>query len=461
MTAPAQTTASEPAPRDRGDSDRPVRVVIIGGGFGGLHAARALRGARAEVALLDRNNHHLFQPLLYQVATASLSPAEIAAPIRLILKRQRNARVLLAEAVSVDTVGRRVRLLDGEMGYDYLVVATGMTHSYFGRDEWAAHAPGLKDAADALEIREKFLLSFEAAEREPDPAARRAILTFVVIGGGPTGVELAGAMAEVARRALPREFRNIDTTTARIILLEGGPGLLPTFPEKLRARAKHDLEAMGVEVWVNSKVTSIDDRSVTIGEERIATRNVFWAAGVRATALGASLGVPLDRAGRVRVNPDLSVPGHPEVFVIGDLAAVTDPRSGTEVPGVAPAAMQMGRFVGRLIAREIETRSGTGSASDNAVTRPAFRYVDKGNLATIGRARAVGVIKGHAFHGFPAWALWMGIHIFFLIGFRNRVIVMIQWAWAYFRWERGARLVTQPAAERLATLREPHPRGSK
>ncbi|MFM9958301.1 MAG: NAD(P)/FAD-dependent oxidoreductase [Phycisphaerales bacterium] len=448
-------------------ASHPVRVVIVGGGFGGLYAARALGKSRAQVTLLDRNNHHLFQPLLYQVATASLSPAEIAAPIRQVLKRQKNTRVLLAEATGIDMARRVVTLRDGEIGYDYLVLAAGMTNSYFGRDEWAAHAPGLKDANDALEIREKFLLSFEAAEREADLSSRRSILTFVVIGGGPTGVELAGAMAEVARRALPREFRNIDTTTARIILLEGGPGILPTFPEKLRARAKRDLESMGVEVWVNARVTGIDERRVTIGEERIATRNVFWAAGVKASSLGASLGAEMDRSGRVIVKPDLSVPGRPEVFVVGDLASVADERMGGSVPGVAPAAMQMGRFVGRVIAGEIAGKSGEELARSADVPRAdvpradVFRYVDKGNLATIGRARAVGVIKGQSFAGFAAWALWMGIHIFFLIGFRSRVIVMVQWAWAYFRWERGARLVTRPSGERLAELRAAAPVASR
>lgn len=434
----------KPAPHPR------PRVVILGGGFAGLRAAQALRSAAADITLIDRNNHHLFQPLLYQVATASLSPADIAAPIRQILKKQRNARVLLAEAASIDTARRVVRLSDGgEEPFDHLIIGVGARNWYFGRDQWAAHAPGLKDAADALAVREKFLLSFEAAEREPDAGRRRAILTFVVIGGGPTGVELAGAMAEIARRAIPREFRRIDTTTARIILLEGGPRLLDAFPEHLSARARRDLEAMGVEVWTDSRVTSIDDHAVTIGEERIVTRNVFWAAGVRASPLAESLGVPLDRAGRVMVGNDLSIPGHPNVFVVGDLACVNDAKSGAPVPGVAPAAMQMGTFVGRLLAREIAART----RGEPVLSRPAFVYRDKGNLATIGRARAVGVIAGRGFAGFPAWALWLAIHIVYLIGFRNRVLVLLQWAWAYFRYERGARLITQPSAERVAKLR--------
>lgn len=436
-------------PVARAETAAPPRVVVVGGGFAGLYAARALAGAHATVTVIDRNNHHLFQPLLYQVATASLNPADIAAPIRQVLKRQRNSRVLLAEVVGIDTERRLVLLRDGEEAYDYLVVAAGATHSYFGHDEWRAFAPGLKDASDALEIRERFLLSFEAAEREPDAARRRAILTFVVIGGGPTGVELAGAMAEIARRAIPREFRRIDTTTARIILLEGGPRLLTSFPAHLSARARRDLESLGVEVWLESPVSNIDDGGVAIGEERIVTRNVFWAAGVKASPIGASLGAPTDRAGRVAVNPDLSVPGRPEVFVVGDLAAVPEESAGGTVPGVAPAAMQMGRFVGRLIGEEIRWRTVPGASA-----RARFVYKDKGNLATIGRARAVGVIGGRGFAGFPAWALWLGIHIVYLIGFRNRVLVLVRWAWAYFRYERGARLVTRPAAERVRRLRE-------
>lgn len=423
------------------------RIVILGGGFGGLYAARALRSARARVTLIDRHNHHLFQPLLYQVATASLSPGDIAVPIRHVLKRQRNTRVILGEAVSIDPGRRVVALRDAEEGYDYLVVATGATHWYFGHDDWRPHAPGLKEAADALAIREKFLLSFEAAEREDDAGRRRAILTFVVIGGGPTGVELAGAMAEIARRAIPKDFRRIDTSSSRIILVEGGGRVLPAFPEHLSRRAKEDLESLGVEVWLNSAVTRVDERGVSIGEDRIATRNVFWAAGVKASPLGASLGAPMDGAGRVLVNPDLSVPGHPEVFVIGDLASVIDTGTRRPVPGVAPAAMQMGRHVGRLLAREI---GGGGTAP----ARASFVYTDKGNLATIGRARAVGVIGGRGFAGFPAWALWLGIHIVYLIGFRSRLIVLIQWAWAYFRYERGARLITRRSAEEVGRLLE-------
>jgi NADH dehydrogenase len=429
----------------------PPRVVILGGGFAGLYAARRLRRAPVRVTVIDRSNHHLFQPLLYQVATASLSPADIAQPIRWILRGQRNTEVLLAEVASIDTSRRTVRLSDGdEIPYDWLIVATGATHSYFGHDAWAAHAPGLKTVADAIEIRERFLLAFEAAEREPDPLLRRAILTFVVVGGGPTGVELAGAMAEIARRALPRDFRRIDTTTARIILIEAGPRLLAALPEALGRRAKEDLERMGVDVWVGARVTGIDAGGVSIGDERIATRNVFWAAGVRASPLGASLGVPLDRAGRVEVGPDLTIPGHPEVFVVGDMAHVVEADTGMEVPGVAPAAMQMGRYAAGIIAREVAIPPGAARPA-----RPAFRYRDKGNLATIGRARAVGLIKGRRLTGLPAWVLWLAVHITYLLGYRNRLAVLVQWAWAYVRWIRRARLITGEGVAEMAALRRP------
>jgi NADH dehydrogenase len=419
-------------------------VLILGGGFGGLYAARGLRRARVRITLIDRCNHHLFSPLLYQVATASLSPSDVAQPIRWILRRQANARVLMGEARSIDAAARRVTLADGEViTYDFLIVATGVTHTYFGHDEWAALAPGLKGIGDALTIREKFLLSFEAAEREPDPAKRRDILTFVVIGGGPTGVELAGAMAEIARRAMPTEFRAIDTTTARVILVEGRDRLLPTFDASLSKRARADLESLGVDVWLDAKVTAIDEHGVSIGErgERIVTRNVFWAAGVSASPLGATLGAPMDRAGRILVQPDLSVPDRPEVFVIGDLAAIVDPRTGEMVPGVAPAAMQMGRYVARVIAESVEEHRSPKTVI-GATGRPAFRYVDKGMLATIGRARAVGTIGRMTFTGYPAWLLWLFVHIMYLIGTRNRIIVLMQWAWAYLRFERGARLIT-------------------
>lgn len=416
-------------------------MVILGAGFAGLNAARALKGAPVRVTIVDRANHHLFQPLLYQVATASLSPAEIAAPVRRILRRQSNVEVLLAEATAIDPAFRTVELLGGELRYDWLVVATGAENAYFGHDDWAAHARGLKTVADALAIRERFLLAFEAAEREPDAQRRRSILTFVVLGGGPTGVELAGAMAEVARRAMPGEFRSIDPSTARIILIEGSDRLLHSFPPELSARAKADLEKLGVEVWLMTRVTNIDADGVEFGADRLTTRNVFWAAGVRASPLGSCLPGDRDRAGRVKVLPDLSVPGHPEVFVVGDLAGVE--HAGKPVPGVAPAAMQMGRYAGSIIAREVRP-----PPMGESRPRDPFRYHDKGNLATIGRARAVGVLWSTPFAGFSAWALWLAVHIAYLIGFRNRLIVLIQWAWAYFTWDRGARLITTDHSER-------------
>lgn len=409
-------------------------VVIVGGGFAGLTCARRLARCAVRVTLVDRRNHHVFQPLLYQVATAALSPANIAAPIRHILRSQRNASVLLAEATGVD-LGRRVLLLsDGEIRFDALVLATGATHSYFGHPEWAKPAPGLKSIEDAVEIRRRFLLAFEAAEREADEAARRAKLTFVVVGGGPTGVEMAGSMIEIARRAIPEDFRSIDTTTARVILLQGGPRLLPAMPEPLGERARRDLEELGVEVRLNARVTHIDGDGVMVGEERIDAENIIWAAGVQASPLGLSLGAPVDRSGRVMVSPDLSVPGHPEILVVGDLAAIPlDPSKpdGPTVPGIAPAAIQMGAHAAHVIRADLAGRP-----------RPAFRYRDKGVLATIGRSRAVGVIGRWRIAGVVAWLLWAGVHIFYLIGFRTKILVMLEWAWIYLLFDRGARLIT-------------------
>lgn len=414
-------------------------VVILGGGFAGLRCARALRGVPVRITLIDRSNHHLFQPLLYQVATASLSPSDIASPIRSILKRQTNLEVWMGEAVDVDVDRRVVLLRDGEIPYDYLVVATGVTHAYFGRDDWAPHAPGLKTVDDALEIRRRFLLAFETAEREADEAARRRLLTFVIVGAGPTGVELAGAMAEIARQVMPREFRSIDTTTARILLVEGADRVLPGYPPSLSAKARRQLERLGVEVRTGARVTEIEEGAVWIGDERIEAGNVFWAAGVAASPLGARLGAEVDRAGRVKVAPDLSVPGHPEVFVAGDLAAVE--QDGRRVPGVAPAAMQMGRHVARAIRADLEGRP-----------RPVFRYFDKGSLATIGRAAAVAEIAGLKLSGLVAWLVWVFVHILYLIGFRNRLVVMVQWAWAYLMYQRGVRLIT---GDRTVQLSEP------
>jgi NADH dehydrogenase len=407
------------------------RVVIIGGGFGGLYAARALRRAPVDVTLVDRRNHHLFQPLLYQVASAALNPSDIAYPIRAALRRQRNARVLLAEAESIDVDRRIVTLDDGELEYDYLIVATGATHAYFGHDEWAEHAPGLKSIEDALEIRRRVLLAYEAAERETDTELRREWLTFVVVGAGPTGVELAGALAEIARHSLAKDFRSIDPADACVILLEGGDRVLPPYVPKLSAKAQRQLEKLGVEVRTKSLVTGIDDRGVDIGGDRIGARTVLWAAGVAASPLARSLGAPLDRAGRVEVEADLSVPGHPEVFVIGDLAAAGAPDA--RVPGVAPAAIQGGRHAAQCIRRAVRE-----------LPSEPFRYRDKGSLATIGRAAAVADFGRLKFGGFFAWAAWMLIHIFFLIGFRTKVFVMLSWAWAYLTFRRGARLITGP-----------------
>jgi NADH:ubiquinone reductase (H+-translocating) len=408
-------------------------VVVVGGGFGGLEAARALADAPARVILVDRRNHHLFQPLLYQVATAALNPADISAPIRHVLRDQLNAEVVLGEVVAVEPEARRLRLADGALRYDFLVVATGATHSYFGRDEWAPLAPGLKTVEDALEIRRRILLAFERAEREPDPAAREALLTFVIVGAGPTGVELAGALSEIARHTLTADFRHIAPESARVILLEALPTVLPPYPPRLQAAARRQLERLGVEVRTGSKVTRIDDEGVTVGDERIAARTVLWGAGVAASPLARSLGAPLDRAGRVEVLPDLTVPGHPEITGVGDLAAARR-EDGSLVPGVAPAAIQEGRHAAQNVLRTIRGEP-----------RVPFRYRDKGSLATIGRAAAVAQIRGLEFSGLPAWLAWLLVHIFFLIGFRNRVAVLLQWAWSYVTFSRGARLITDTA----------------
>jgi len=412
-------------------------IVIVGGGFAGLRCAKALRKAGARITLVDARNFHLFQPLLYQVATASLSPADIASPIRSVLRRQRNVDVWLGEVVSIDTEARSVALRDGStIRYDYLVLATGATHAYFGHPEWAAVAPGLKTVDDATEIRRRFLVAFEAAEREADPQARRELLTFVIVGAGPTGVELAGAMAEIAHRSMPQDFRSIDTAVARVVLLEGGPRVLPTYPEDLSAKAERQLEALRVEVHTNAMVTGIEPGIVRIGEDAIRAGNVFWAAGVAASPLARGLGAELDRAGRVLVEPDLSVPGRPDVFVVGDLAHAKRP-DGEMVPGVAPAAMQMGTHAGRNILRDL-----------SGVPRKPFRYLDKGSLATIGRAAAVADFGRIRLSGFVAWFVWVSVHILYLIGFRNRVLVMLQWAWAWLTYQRGIRLITgEPAFE--------------
>jgi NADH dehydrogenase len=406
-------------------------VLIVGGGFAGLAAARALRSAAVHVTVVDRHNHHVFQPLLYQVATAGLSPAEIAAPIRWILRRQRNVRVLLADVERVDTTARHVVLAGGDvLTYDALVVATGVTHAYFGHDEWAARAPGLKTLDDAVAIRRRVLLAFERAERETDPARQRELLTFVVIGGGPTGVEMAGAIAEIARQALRGEFDNITPQTARVLLLEGGPTILATYGEPLRASARQALAGLGVEVRERSIVTGIDAQMVQVGDERIPAGTVVWAAGVQASPLGRTLGAPVDRLGRVEVLPDLSVPGHPEVFVAGDLMVRPGP-DGRPIPGVAQAAMQAGRASAANALRVLGGRP----------TEP-FTYRDLGNMATIGRAQAIADLGWITLTGYPAWLAWLFLHLVFLIGFKNRLVVLVQWLTAYVTRQRGVRLIT-------------------
>ncbi|MGC3997089.1 MAG: NAD(P)/FAD-dependent oxidoreductase [Anaeromyxobacter sp.] len=411
-------------------------MVIVGGGFGGLSAARSLAGAPVKVTLIDRRNHHLFQPLLYQVATAGLNPSDISAPIRHVLRHQLNAEVVLGDVKGIDPDRRTVRLADGAaVGYDFLILATGATHSYFGRDDWAPLAPGLKTIEDALEIRRRVLLAFEQAERETDPAVRQALLTFVVVGGGPTGVELAGALAEIAKHTLASDFRHIAPESARVVLLEALPHILPAFSPGLQENARKQLQKIGVEVRTGGRVTGIDAAGVTVGTDRIAARTVLWGAGVAGSPLARALGVKLDRAGRVEVQPDLTVPGRPEIYVIGDLAALKQ-LDGSPVPGVAPAAGQEGRHAADNILRSLRTEP-----------RRPFKYLDKGMLATIGRAAAVGAVRGFEFHGLTAWLAWLFVHVFFLIGFRNRVAVTLQWAWSYLTFARGARLITDTAEQ--------------
>ena len=405
-------------------------VVIVGGGFGGLYAARALRNAPVRVTVLDRRNHHVFQPLLYQVAMAALSAGDIASPIRWILRRQRNVQVLLADVTAIVPAERRLILADGEMDYDYLIVASGATHAYFGHNEWRRTAPGLKTLEDALDIRRRVLLAFERAERESDPDRRRALLTFVVIGGGPTGVEMAGALAEISRQSLARDFRHIDPTSARITLLEAGPSVLSTFPEPLRENARKDLERLGVTVRTGAAVTRVAPGRIEIGQDAIIAETVIWAAGVAASPLGATLGVPLDRAGRVLINPELTIPGYTNVFVIGDLASLAG-ENGRSLPGVAQVAIQMGKHATRNIMRSIEQQP-----------LRAFHYVDLGNMATIGRASAVADFGWLRLHGYIGWLAWLFVHILNLIGFRNRLVVLVQWAWSYFTYQRAIRLIT-------------------
>jgi len=407
------------------------RVLIIGGGFGGIAAAQALKRAQVAVTLIDRTNHFIFQPLLYQVATAALAPSDITAPIRWILRRHRNAEVLMAEVREIDPQRRVVRIDDElrEIPFDYLIVATGSRHAYFGHNEWEPYAPGLKAIEDASEIRRRFLLAFENAEKASDEKDREELLTFVVVGGRPTGVELAGAMPYIAKKALAPDFRRTDTRKTRVVLVEAGPRILPTFPEDLASRAARDLNDLGVEVRVGSQVTGVDAQGVSIGSEKIRARTVFWAAGNLASPLGKYMGMQLDRAGRIQVSPDLSVPGHPNIFVVGDLATLV--QDGRLIPGVGPAAIQEGRAAARNILRELRREP-----------RKPFRYFNKGDLATIGRSRAIADLGWIRFSGWFAWVFWLFVHIMYLVGFRNRIVVLFEWAYAYFTSQAGVRLIT-------------------
>ena len=432
------------------NKNRIPNVVIIGAGFAGLNAARGLARAPVHVVVFDRHNYHLFQPLLYQVATAALSPADIAFPIRAIFRRQRNVDVVLAEVQAIDLARNCVRTDGMEVDYDYLVVAAGATHSYFGRDDWAPLAPGLKSIEDAIEIRKRILLAYEEAEHELDEASRRAKLTFVVVGGGPTGVELAGSLREIAAEQIQKDYRNVDTATARVILIDANDRVLKTFPDKLSAKAKATLERMGVEVVLNGRVTEITADGVRIGEQQIAANNVFWAAGVKANPLAKTMNVALDRAGRVEVRPDLSVPGFANAFVIGDLAAIVDPKTKQPVPGVAPAAAQMGKHVARVI------KEGLTVATEAEVRAP-FVYFDKGTMATIGKARAVAVVRGLKLSGVIAWVVWSAVHILFLISFRSKLVVAINWAFTYVFSSKGARLITGDFKPRIKRMRDVTP----
>jgi NADH dehydrogenase len=423
---PIRPAAADPRPH----------VIIVGGGFGGLTAARALAGRPVRVTLLDRRNHHLFQPLLYQVATAVLNPSDIAVPLRSILRKAANITVLLAEVEGVDLARRRLVLDGGGIGYDALILAVGASDTYFGHDDWEALAPGLKSLEDALEIRRRVLLAYEAAEREPAGAEQQALLTSVVIGGGPTGVELAGALGEISRRTIARDFRRIDPTRASVILLEGGPRILSAFPESLSRSAEDALRRIGVEVRTNTLVTRVTPDAVWLGDESIRARTVLWTAGVAAAPLTRMLDAPLDRAGRVLVESDLSVPGHREVFAIGDMCAFLH-QTGTPLPGVAQVAIQQGRVAADNVLRWLSHQPTL-----------SFRYRDKGNMATIGRAAAVAVVGRWRLSGLVAWLAWLLVHITFLIGFRNRVLVLLQWAWSYITWHRGARLITGRWKER-------------
>lgn len=409
-------------------------IVVLGAGFGGLTFAKEFPSELARVTVVDRQNHHLFQPLLYQVATAGLAAPDIAQPIRSILRTKPNLTVILADVTGIDLAAKQVTLADGILTYDYLVIALGGQTSYFGRDEWAAFAPGLKTLDDAMRLRRNMLLAYEQAEREPDPQRRQELMTTVVVGGGPTGVELAGTFAELARTVLYRDFDHIDPRQAHILLVEGSPRLLGTFDEKLSASAKQQIEALGVQVRLNTRVTAIRDGEVELNGETIRAGNIVWAAGVAAVPLTRSLGVELDRAGRIKVRPDFSLPDQPRVFAIGDIATLVDAK-GVPVPGVAQGAIQPGAFVAKIIAREL--RDGPVEPA----ARPAFAYWDKGNMATIGRTHAIAQIGRLQLTGLTAWLAWLALHLFFLIGFRNRISVLLQWMYSYFSYKRGARII--------------------
>ncbi|PYL30019.1 MAG: FAD-dependent oxidoreductase [Verrucomicrobia bacterium] len=406
-------------------------VIIVGAGFGGLEAAKKLACKDVRVTVIDRTNYHLFQPLLYQVATAALSPADIAAPVRAILSKCRNVEVILAEVQSVDVETKKVKTVDLEIDYDYLIIATGARHSYFGHNEWEKLAPGLKSLEDAIELRRRILLAFEYAEKTPDEAARRAAMNFVIIGGGPTGVEMAGAIAEISRYTMARDFRHINPSEARVILIEGEPRLLAAYPPDLSESARKQLADLGVEVRTSTRATNLTDAGVQIGDEFIPCRVKIWAAGNNASFVGKTLGVPSDRAGRVIVNDDLTIPGHPEVQVIGDLANFPH-QTGQPLPGISPVAMQQGRHAARNVIAMIQGRKPQ-----------RFRYWDKGTMATIGRNKAVADLKFVHLSGLPAWLAWLFVHIVFLVGFRNRLLVLVQWAWAYLTFDKGARLITR------------------
>ena len=415
----------ENAPTEKPD------VVIVGAGFGGLEAAKKLARQDVNVTVIDRTNYHLFQPLLYQVATAALSPADIAAPVRAILSKYKNLEVILAEVQSVDVAAKKIKTTDMEIPYDFLILATGARHSYFGHNEWEKLAPGLKSLEDAIELRRRLLMAFEYAEKVTDEAARKTAMTFVIIGGGPTGVEMAGAIAEIARYTLAKDFRHIDPSQARVILIEGEPRLLASFPEDLSASAMKQLVDLGVEVRTGARATNLTEAGLQVGDEFIPCRVKVWAAGNNASFVGKTLGVPVDRVGRVMVNDDLTIPGHPEVQVIGDLANFSH-QTGQPLPGVSPVAMQQGRHAARNILRMIQNRKPQ-----------RFRYWDKGSMATIGRNKAVADLNLIHLSGLPAWLVWLFVHIIFLVGFRNRLAVLFQWGWAYFTFNAGARLITR------------------